>query len=880
MSVVRSLRSLWQSLRRRAEFEQSMDDELRFHIDVRAEHLVRQGLTPREARRRARIEFGGIEGYKEEARASRGLRWFDELGADLRYAGRLFVRSPGFAAVAVVSLGLGIGASTAIYSVVDAVLVRPLPYPKPDELVRVGVRPYGGEGLSSLSVADVEALGRARSFAAFGVHVPARGGIAWTRGGQSERLDATFVTPDLISVLGVAPAIGTGLPEGSDRQGSPAAVLLSHPFWEERLAGDPSVVGEVLLLDERPHSVVGVMPQGFGLPGSPDDDLWPVLQTEPADYRAPFWLHGIGRLATGGTTAPVRAELGSIQNAVKERFPDASPEWDYVFQPLHSALVQDTRGTVLLLFGAVVLLLLIATANVANLLLARAAARMPELAVRSALGAGRRRLARQLLTESLLLALAGAVSGVLLAWIGTRLLPILAPPGLTRVEAVRIDLRVLAFALSSSVLVGLLVGLLPALRLPRHAIGTLVREGGRGGATGPGGRKIRAALVVAEFALAVVVLIGTGLIANSLIQLQRVPSGAVAEDVVAVRFSLPDARYDTPTRINAFVDQLLSDVRDAPGVRAAALGMAVPPHRLMMTNPYTPEGMTHRRGEPAPLAQELLTTPGYFDTFGIQLLAGRDFTAFDTDSTPVVAIVNRKLAERHYPNGQAIGRWIQTGDPDPDATRLSIVGIVEDVKYDGLESEVSPTIYVPYAQNTWWRTMYLGVRGGPPGHVLRVAREALARNDPLIPVQQSWTMANLRSEATAVPRFRTMLLASFALLALVLAAVGIHGVMTYSVNQRRHEAGIRMALGASPVAIRRMILREGLLLAGVGVLIGVAASAVLARFTAAFLFGVTAFDPATYALMIAVLIAVALAATLRPAMRATRTDPLMALKTD
>jgi predicted permease len=880
MAVFRSLLSLWRALRGRSAFERSMDEEFRFHVEERTRHLVRQGMSQHEAQRRARMEFGSVEQYKEEGRASRGLRWFDELRGDLRYAGRLFARSPGFAAVAIISLGLGIGASTAMYSVMDAVLLRPLPYPAADELVQVGERPYGGEGVWALSVADMEALQQARSFRAFGVYGGAQGGITWTRSGESERIDGTFVTPGLITALGMPPVLGTGLPEGSEREGAPAVVLLSHSFWSERLGADPSVLGRVLLLNEQPHTVVGIMPPEFSIPGLPDADLWPVLQTAVPEYRAPFWLRGIARLTSRGEQSRVRAELTSIENAVKARYAESPPEWNYVIEPLQSALVKDTRGTVLLLFGAVVLFLLIATGNVANLLLARASVRMPELAVRSALGAGRSRLGRQLLAESLLLAFAGALLGVALAWVGVRLLPSFAPPRLARLEAVQVDLRVLAFALGTSLVVGVLVGLLPALRLPQRAIGTLVRQGGRGGASGPGQRDARSALVIAEFALAVMVLIGAGLITNSLLRLQGEPSGASARDVVAIRFSLPQVRYDSAARINAFVDQLLADVRSAPGVQAAALGMAVPPHRLVMTNPFTPEGTSYAPGEQAPHAQELLTTPDYFETFGIRLLAGRDFTAFDTDSTPAVAIVNRKLAERYYPDGDAVGHWIQTGAPNPEAPRLTIVGVVEDVKYDGLESEVGPTIYVPYAQHTWWRTMYLGVRGGAPGDALRVAREALARTDPLIPVQQSWTMADLRSEATATPRFRAVLLASFALLSLVLAAVGIHGVMAYAVNQRRREAGIRMALGAAPAEIRCLILRDGLLLAGIGIVIGLAASLMLARFTVAFLFGVTSVDPATYASMVAVLVGVALVAILGPAIRATRTDLLTVLKTE
>ncbi len=879
--MLSSLRSLWTALRRRSEFEREMDDEFAFHREARAKELMRQGVPRHEAVRRARLEFGSEAHFKEEARAARGLRWFDRLRGDVRYARRLLTRDPGFAAVAIVSLGLGVGASTAMYSVLDAVLLRPLPYPSPERLVRVGILPYESDDLDVLSVADVEALGEAPPFEAFGVYARAPGGVTWTHGGVGERLEGNLVTPGLLAALATPPALGAGLYPGSDRSGEPRAVLLSHAFWRDRLGSDSTVVGSVMVLDGEPHTVAGVMPRGFHLPGLPHDRVWPVLQSAPPEYRAPFWLRGVARLSAGVDPDIAGDRLRAAESAVKERFPDSPPRWRYAVVPLHGALVADTRGTVLLLFGGVVLLLLIATANVTNLLFARGAARSPEFAVRTALGAGRARLAHQLLTESLVLALAGGILGVGIAWAGVAALPALAPDGLTGLEGVRIHVGVLGFTLGISVLAGALIGLLPALRLSHGAVGVLIREGGRGGRIAPRDGDLRGLLVAAEFALATMVLVGAGLIGNSLLRLNRVDTGAAAEDVGVVRLSLSEARYETAESVNVFVDRLLQEVRSAPGVEAAALGMAVPPRRLVMSNPYTPEGLVYAEGENAPVAEELLVTPGYFDALGVRLRAGRDFAAFDRDSTPPVAIVNASLAARHFPNGGAVGRWLQLGDPAPDAQRFEVVGVVDDVKYAGLETEREPTIYVPYAQNTWWRSMYLVVRGSRGSvSAMRAAQAGVAGLDPLIPVQDAWTMEELESEAIATPRFRAVLFSGFALIALVLAAVGIHGVIAYTVSQRRREVGIRMALGAAPIRIRGMVLRQGLGLAVIGTAVGLVLSLFASRFATELLFGVPSIDPLTYSIMAIILLAVATVAILGPALRASSTDPLTTIRAE
>lgn len=876
-------REMWSRMRglfEREIMERELDEEMRFHLEKATERNVKRGMSADEARREALLAFGGMERFKEAARAEHRSRPLEDFWQDLRYGVRTLRRTPLFATVAVISLAVGIGANTAIFSVVDGVLLRPLPVPEPDRLMRVGVHDHGRERPSSFSVADLRAVEAARSFASVGAVYREGSGIALTGGQQAETIPGSWITAGVLAAVGVPPALGRGIQPEEDEAGAARVVVLSDEFWRDRFASSREAIGRALMLDGEAYTIVGVMPPGFRLPGYPRDDVWPALQLAPPEWRAPFFLHTFARLAPGVSQAQARAELGAVQNAVKARFPEAPRTWDYAMSPLKDVLVRDTRTTILVLFGAVALVLLIAAANVANLLLARATTRAPELAVRTALGAGRGRLMRQLLTESILISLLGAIGGLVLAYAGVAVLGSFTPGHLPRFHEITVERRVLLFTAVVALLTGALVGLAPALRVPRSVAGRM-GGGGRGGTEGRERARMRGVLVVAEFALALTLLIGAGLLVNSLMRLQEVDPGAQTHGVLTVRLSLPQARYPEDASVAGFYDQLVERVQRIPGVRAAAVSMGVPPNRLMMTNPFTPEGRTYGAQETPPRAEQLLVSPGYFDALRIPILRGRAFAAMDRDDAPRVTIINESMARRYFPGRDPLGRWIQLGDPNPEATRWVIVGIVPDVSYDGLHVSGEPTVYVPYAQNLWWRSMYLIVRTtGEPLAIVPAVRSEVATLDPQVPLREVRTVDALMREAVAEPRFRTLLLGGFAAIALLLATAGIYGVMSYSANQRRRETGIRLALGARPADIVRLLVGQGMRLAAFGVMLGLLGAVAVSGALRSMLFGVGALDPATFAGAAGVLAVVGLLACYVPAARASRADAAMALRTE
>ena len=863
-----------------------LDEEIQFHVDMHARRLEADGVAPDEARRRALVAFGGRERFKEEVRDARGGRWLEDLARDLRFAARGLRRTPGFTVAAVLSLGLGIGANTAAFSAVRAVLLRPLPFPAADRLVNVGVRDDGEAQASSLSDADALALAASPAFEAFGAYAPAMGGVTLTGQGEPTRLAATQATSGVFRALGTPAHLGRALQPADDAEDAPRVAVLSHAAWRERFGASPGVVGSTLVLDGEAHVVVGVMPPGFRIPGQPAGDLWTALRLGTPRWRAPFWLLGVGRLTPAAAAGGAAAELAAVADDVKRRFPDSPPQWRYESRELRAWVVRGVRPTLLAMYGAVALVLLMAVTNVANLTLTRATTRAAELAVRTALGAGRRRLVRQLLTESLLVALLGGLLGLALGVAGVRVLALL-PDDLPRGDEVSLDWLVLVVALGVTLLAGLATGLAPALQAPHRRLALGLREGARTGPTGAT-RRLRESLVVAEFALALTVLVGAALCVGSLRELQRVDAGVASEGVLVARVTLPRATFPEEAQLEQYLVRLTERAAALPGVAAASVAMGVPPDRLVMSNPYTPQGAVLGPGERAPVAEELLVGPDYFRTLGIPLLAGRAFTDADRGEAPPVAIVNETLARRHFPNGDALGRWLQTGDPNPDAPKLAIVGIVPDVKYVGLDADPAPTIYVPYRQHLWWRSMYVVVRRrcAPSGEACDAAalaaplRAAAAEADARVPLQDVRTMDALLSDSVAAPRFRAGLLAAFGLVALALAGTGIYGVVSYGVTQRRRETALRLALGASPGHVVRQVVGGGVRLALVGVALGVPLALAGARLLRELLYGVSPVDPASYALAAAFLALLGVAACLVPARRATRAEPSAVLRAE
>jgi predicted permease len=876
-------RESWRRLRnhlRAEEVERGLADDVAFHLERQTAENLRRGMTPSEARREAHLAFGSIEAHKEAARDEVRLRWLEDLGKDLRFGLRMLARAPVFTAVAVASLALGIGADTAIFSVVHAVVLRPLPFPEPDRLVSPRIAEADGERASSLSAADFLALrDSVPAFSSLGVYVRLPGGAALTGDGEPRHVRATAATSGVFAALGVAPEIGRSLLPADDAVGSEPVVVLAHGFWRERFAGSPAALGRRIELDGESHTVVGVMPAGFHLPGLPDDRLWPILQLPAPDARAPFYLWPIARLAPGASAAQARAQLEAVAREVKSRYPGSPPGWSYRLEDLKETVVRDARPRLVALLAAVMLVLLLAVINVANLQLARATARAREFALRAALGAGRRRLVRQVLGESLLLVVAGGAAGLAVAWLAVPLLRGALPADVPRLDEVTIDGAVLAFTCGSTLAAALLVGLVPAFQTPAGRLEAAAREGERGGSDPRRGR-LRAVLVVCEVAVALVVLIGAGLVIRSLGRLQAVAVGTGVDDALVARLTVPQARYPEEAQVAAFVDELQRRVASLPGVEAAGLGMAVPPNRLAMTNPFTPEGSPAAPGEEPPLAEELLITPGYLASLRIPVVAGRDFTPEDRAGAPLVALVNETLARRHF-GGDALGRWLQTGQPDPDDEKLTIVGVVGDVKYDGPDAAPAPTIYVPYAQHLWWRNLYLVVAApGDPHRQVGPLRARLAALDPQIPLQEVTTLRRLRREAVSQPRFQAFLFGSFGLVGLFLAAAGIYGLVAYTVHQRRRDFAIRLALGARRANVVGGVLAAGLRLAAAGVGLGLIGAVLAARLMRGLLFEVEAIDPLTFAAMAAFLVAVTLAACVSPASRAAATDPITALRAE
>jgi len=799
------------------------------------------------------------------------------IAHDLRYALRLLRTRPGFAAVAILTLALGIGATTAIFSVVHAVLLSPLPFPDADRLMHVRIT--GRDGMI-FPLPDTDFLAwRAANQTADAVAVFENDALTLTGDGAPERLSSTSVTDRFFDVLGARPLVGRVLQEGDDRPGAPKTAVISHALWTRRFHGDPAIAGRTVVLNAQSYTIVGVMPASFGYP-DPDVEVWRVLTMSPPPRRGPFYSWGIARLKPGVRIEELRANLDTISAGLKRQYPGPD-DWVMNAAPLQEALVGDVRTILYALSGAVGVLLLIATANVANLLLARAAARDREIALRGALGAGRARIVAQLVTESLVLAALAGVAGLLVASWGTRALLAIAPEGLPRLGEVRMNVPVFAFTLGVAALSGLLFGVAPALRASNTPLVETLKDGGRGGA-GVGHRRAQRLLVVSEIALALMLSVGAGLMIRSFAALQHVNPGFEPSHLLTFRLSLPRAQYDTPVKVRDFYLALLQRLEALPGVRAAGLTISLPPHLLAMTDNFTPEGMTLPPNQSAPLGPLLFVSERYFTALGAPLLRGRVFTDRDERDAPEVVIINETLAKQYYRGQDPVGKRLKNGGPErpigPNNHWMAIVGVVGDINYSGLDAAPEPVVYFPFRQTTY-NTEYIVVRTpGDPGSVASAARGIVAALDRDLPISSMTTMDDLITASVASPRFRTTLVAIFATVGLLLAAIGIYGVMSYAVTERTHEIGVRAALGADRGDILRLVLGETVLLAGAGVAAGLAGAFATTRLIRALLFRVEPTDPVTFAGISVLLVAAALVASYVPARRAMRVDPMVALR--
>jgi len=866
---------LWlRALFRRAQMERELETELRFHLEREIEENLRRGMNLSEAREVALRNFGGVERIKEQCREVRGVGSIETFLQDMRYGLRMLAKHRGFTFVAVLTIALGIGANSAIFSVVNAVLLRPLPYKDPDQIVYLWERlPQGGQG--SVSVPNLrdwqEQNDVFEQIAAYD-----QGNFSLMGSDLPERSAGAYVTANFFDVLGVAPRQGRAFVAGEDTAGRHRVVILSDQLWQRNFGADPRIVNREVLIGGENYTVVGIMPPGFQFP-SRTTELWVplVFSDKAASNRGSHAYSSVGRIKPGVTLEQAQEQMSVIARRLEQQYPDEQAKRGVIVGRLQEEIVKSVRPALLILLGAVGFVLLIACTNVANLLLARAAARRREIAIRTALGAGRARLVRQFLTESVLLSFLGGLLGLLVAKWGIDGLLALTKGVLPRAGEVRLDARVLVFTLLLSLLTGLVFGLAPALQTSRADVQDALKDGGTSGSS-PRTNWLRSILAVAQVASAIVLLVGAGLLVKSFVRLQQVESGINPENVLTMNLTLPTAKYETSEAATTFYTQLLERVSALPGVEAAGAINLLPVQRSGTNGNVRIVGHAPDSAEQAPLVEFRTATPDYFRALGIPLVAGRFFEPAARERIPV-AIVNQTFV-RVILNGQdALGKQIQSDDAP-----IQIVGVVGDVKQTGLTTPPRPEMFLPYNSPMWsgmTQSMSLVVRASsdPQALTQAIRREVLAV-DPAQPVYNVLTMEQVLDQSISRQRLNMTLLTIFAALATLLSTVGIYSVMSYLVTQHTREIGIRMALGAQPKDVLKLVLGQGLMLTVIGVVIGVAGALVTTRLMETLLFGVEATDPLTFAGVSLLLTSVALVACYIPARRAMRVDPIIALR--
>jgi putative ABC transport system permease protein len=796
----------------------------------------------------------------------------DTLIKDISYGFRSLLKRPGFTAIALVALALGIGANTAIFSLVNAVVLQPLPYNDPDRLVWVWGKFSGGNRASVAPADFLDFRAQNKTFeqlaASFSLAMP----VNLTGSGEPERLSASIVTGNYFDTFGVAPALGRGFSLDNERPGNDQVAILSHALWQKRFGGNPNIINQRITLDGKSFEVIGVMPKDVTFPQRAE--LWVPVNFEASPemkIRVAHFIRPIGRLKPGVTLAQAQADTDTIAAQLEKQFPDTNTGWSLRLESLHERLVGSSRTTLYVLFGAVGFVLLIACTNVANLLLVRATARQKEVALRTALGASRWRIVRLLITESLLLAVVGGGLGALLAAWGIDLLVTLSTGSIPVTANVKIDATVLAFTLLVSLATGLLFGLAPALRTRKLNLTDALKEGGR--TTGEGRNRTRSLLVVFESAVAVVLLVGAGLLVRSLIELMNTNPGFDANNVLTMRVDLARTKYNTAEKAAGFFKDLETRIGGLPGVETVGAITELPLSGQANDGPFTVEGRPVATPNQKFGADFRRVNHNYFQAFRIPLLRGRNFTEQEVRQSDKVVVVSQQLVDTVFPNEDPLGKRLLTVMGDQP---YEIIGVVGDIRHRSLEFQPYAAMYLPTGgpggTNVVIRTH------GDPLSLVPAMREQVKAIDPDQPIAAIKTMDEWIDQSTSTPRYRTTLLAMFAALAMILAATGIYGVMSYSVAQRTHEIGVRMALGAQRLDVLRLVVRQGMLLVLVGVGIGLFGAYWLTRVMSSLLFGVTAKDPLTFVAVAALLSVVALLACYIPARRAMKVDPLTALR--
>lgn len=869
----------WHRLLRREQCEEELEKELSFHLDQHTKDLVAEGYSPEEARRQARLALGGPEQVKEKCRDVRGVRPLEELWQDLRYGVRTLRKNPRFTAVAVIVLALGIGANTAIFSVVNGVLLRPLPYPDSDQVVSIFQHDTKvGIERAPVSFANfIDYRARAQSFAGMAALRPF--GFDWTGEGEPETFHAWLVTEDFFNVMGLGALHGRVPSREEFQPGRELVVVVSHGLWQRRFGGDPGVVGRRLTLDGKPFTVVGVMPPEFHLMDKRGMIAPYTLNESDARRRGANFLTVVGRLKPGVPLTQAQTEMRDVAGRLAQEYPQTNREMSATVVRISEQMLGGVRPALLVLLGAVALVLLIACANVASLMLARGSERGRELAIRAALGAGRFRVVRQLLTESFIIALLGGIFGVLLAWWGLDMILALSPGSLPRSEHVGISLPVLGFAIALSLMTAVGFGLVPSLHFSRSDLQDTLKEGGRTASAGVARHRLRRGLVVAEIALALVLLVGAGLLVRSFARLISVDPGFTPENALALQVHVYE-QYPTPEQQSAFFEETLFRLAALPGVKAAG-GTTAPPFEngIEVDSDFAIHGQPPPAPGQEPTAQHTIVTSDFFRAIGVKLSRGRVFEKSDHANAPPVVIINETFARRYFPGEDPLGKQILVRRLTRPVVR-EIVGVVGDVRHTGLDSPTKPELFMHMLQVPFGSMTFVVRTDSDPVALLPAVKREVWSVNRNLPFYSVATMEQLIADTLKERRLSLALLGTFALLALAVAAVGLYGLISFSTSQRTHEIGVRMALGAQGRDIVKLILGEGLLLTLIGVALGAAGAFMLTSFMRGLLFGVSSSDPATYAAVAILLTAVALLACYLPARRATKVDPLIALRTE
>jgi len=866
----------WRALTHKDELELELDEEMQFHLERDIEQNVRSGMTPEDARYAALKSFDRVDQSKEECRDARGVGFIENIVRDVSYSLRVLLKNYAFTIVVILTLALGIGANTAIFSFANGILLRPLPYPRSDRLAVIDETALK-RGIDSMSVSFPNFLDWREQNHVFEDIATYYGTSRFSLSGAGEPVEirGTYISQGLFEVLRVSPQLGRTFTANEDRPDEDAVVILGHDLWQRNFGGDPQIIGRKIMISNRPRTVVGVMPRGFKFPEV--SELWaPLALTTKTFTRTDHGLNCIARLKDGVGFTEAQTEMTNIAARIEQQNPVTNESLGVKVTSLRDNLTGDYRQALLILLGVVGCVLLVACVNVANLMLARATARQKEFALRAALGAGRWRIMRQLLVESLLLAIVGGALGFTLSLWALKLLLHAIPIKLPFWMNFGLDFRVLGFTAAITLLTGLIFGGIPALQTSRVDLNDALKEGGRG--TGGVRTRTRSLLVVTEIAMSLVLLVGAGLMIQSLLRLQHVNIGLDARNVLTATVIVPRTKYKEDEQRATFYKQLIERVRSLPGVQAASATATLPLSGSNWGRSLTVEGYPVLPVGQAPMIQHTVVTPGYFRTMGIALLAGRDFTDADKKDAPDVTIIDERLAREYWPNDSPIGKRVRFGPPEDNEPWHTVIGVVASVRHQRMQEETRKSVYLPHAKIPVNGLSLVARTSSNPKDFIAAIRREVAQLDPDLPVSEVATMEEVVAESIWQPRLYATLFAVFASGALILALIGIYGVMAFLVQTRTHEIGVRMALGASARDVFKLIVGRGMKLTAVGVVVGIGGAIALTRLMHSLLFNTSATDPITFILISVLLSLAAFLACYIPARRAAKVDPLVALR--